>query len=183
MAKWKCNTRHRTYSLWCAMRQRCRTGNASSKNHGDRGIRVCPEWDASYDAFVRDMGYAPDGMTMERNDNDGDYAPNNCRWATDKEQRLNKRNNRRLTAGGITRTVTEWAEVLGIPAHRVWNRLRKCEPIERVLSVPTLRPAVLLHGTLNGYNYHKCRCDECRRANTQDKLARKAKTQAANTTH
>lgn len=183
MAKWQSDTKHRTYSLWCAMRQRCKEGNASSKNHGDRGVRVCPAWNSSYDAFIADMGYAPDGMTLERRDNDGDYAPANCRWATDREQRLNKRTNRRITLGNETKTVTEWAESLGMPAQRIWNRLGAGEPVERVLAPQRLRPATLRHGTLNGYNYHKCRCAECRRANTQDKIARKAKAKTTPTIH
>lgn len=119
------------------------------------------------------MGLAPDGLTLERNDNDQGYSPNNCRWASDAEQRLNKRNNRHLTLDGKTQTVTEWAATLGVPVDRLWSRVRKDEPIERILSTDLLKVAVLTHGTLNGYNYHKCRCTECRSANNEYQKARK----------
>lgn len=171
--KWKYPTQTRTYHAWCAMRQRCRPGNSGAKNHGDRGIRVCEAWEQSFDQFVDDMGLTPEGLTLERNDNDGDYTPDNCRWATDAEQRLNKRNNRRLTFNGETKTVTEWATELGVPVNRLWNRVQKGEPLERILTQGLLKVAVLTHGTLNGYNYHKCRCTECRSANNEYQKARK----------
>ena len=104
-------------------------------------------------------------MTLERINNEGHYEPGNCRWATDAEQRLNKRTSRKLTFDGKTQTVTEWARELDMPAQRLWNRVAKKLPAAEVLGGSLKRQAQLVHGTTNGYNYHKCRCEECRAAN------------------
>ncbi len=105
--------------IWRAMRQRCfNRSNPSYKNYGGRGITVCAEWCKSFRAFSEwanangylvGPGRAGRGLTLERKDNNGDYEPSNCYWATMDIQANNTRRNVVLTAFGETRTVAQWA--------------------------------------------------------------------------
>ena len=82
---------HPLYPTWLMMRQRCSNPNHRSyPRYGGRGITVCERWNTSFLHFVSDMGERPDGLTLDRIDNDGNYEPSNCRWATRSEQELNK---------------------------------------------------------------------------------------------
>lgn len=81
-----------TYSSWAGMKDRCTNQNHKSyNNYGGRGIKVCERW-TDFRNFLEDMGERPDGMSIDRIDVNGDYEPGNCRWATAKQQSLNKRN-------------------------------------------------------------------------------------------
>lgn len=82
--------------------------------YGSSGITVCERW-AKYDNFVTDMGEKPAGLTLERIDNNGNYEPENCRWATMKEQSMNRRNTRYITIDGVTKTVAQWIEEVKPP--------------------------------------------------------------------
>jgi hypothetical protein len=83
------------YRAWLNMRQRCNNPNANNYKHwGGRGIRVCDRWNESFENFLADMGPRPTTVhSLDRIDVDGDYEPDNCRWALPKEQATNKRAN------------------------------------------------------------------------------------------
>lgn len=104
------------YHTWKALRGRClNKNNKRYDDYGGRGIKICDRWLTSYENFISDMGVAPSkNHTIERTDNDGNYDPGNCRWATRYEQSLNKRSNIRITNNGITLTLSEWASKFNV---------------------------------------------------------------------
>ena len=113
------------YRVWSAMIQRCTNPNVPKfKNYGARGIRVCERW-LSVECFLADMGRRPsDSHSLDRIDNDGDYMPGNCRWATDGQQRRNRSDNVYLTHEGRTMIVSDWAREIGISEFTIRKRLR-----------------------------------------------------------
>ena len=112
------------YETWKSMLSRgLGKDNAGRHNYADRGIIVCERW-LTFKNFLADMGPKPSSKhSLDRIDNDGNYEPGNCRWATKKEQDRNKRTNRLLTHDGETECITEWAESLGVHPQTIANRL------------------------------------------------------------
>ncbi len=101
----------KTYLSWVGMRNRCLRKNAVGyKDYGGRGIRVCAAWRNSFAAFLADMGEKPPGTSLDRIDNNGNYEPKNCRWATPSEQARNSRRTRMVTYAGESLSAIEWAE-------------------------------------------------------------------------
>lgn len=131
-AQGKTNTSHggtgtRLYAEWNGMRGRCENSNGLPySNYGGRGIVVCDEWRDSFEAFrewALANGYRDD-LTLDRKDTNGPYSPDNCRWATMKEQQNNRRNNRLITHDGKTQTIAQWADQTGIAAATISWRLQ-----------------------------------------------------------
>src|SRR6202011_774629 len=106
---------HPLFPTWSQMMLRCsRETHPFYRRCGGRGIKVCKGW-RDFWTFFADMGKRPTRRhQLERVNNDGDYKPSNCRWATRKEQARNRRNNRRVTYKGVTRLLVEWEELTGI---------------------------------------------------------------------
>lgn len=127
-------TRTPTHNTWMAMKSRCSNpSNAQFIHYGARGIKVCERWANSFDAFLADMGERPAGMTIERNNNEGDYEPDNCRWADEAEQSRNRRSTIKVERDGVTKCVKDWCDELGLNVDRVYGRIRRGESPERAL--------------------------------------------------
>jgi hypothetical protein len=124
------------YGVWCTMISRCK--DPVRKDYSGRGIGVCERWLHSFASFLEDMGPRPSSKhTLERIDNNGDYTPENCRWATRHEQGNNKRNNHVLAWQNKRQTLSAWASETGIPMKTLWARLMKYHmPVEAALTKP-----------------------------------------------
>lgn len=119
----------RLYTIWCHMRHRCENAwDKAYKYYGNRGISVCDEWH-NYSVFKEwayKNGYA-EHLTLDRIDVNGNYCPENCRWATKKEQNLNKRTTVRIEYNGEIKTESEWADILGCPPQYVCRTILALE--------------------------------------------------------
>jgi len=125
------------YYCWKDMKARCGTpSHPQFGNYGARGIKVCDRWEASFETFLNDMGMKPfPEASLDRIDNEGDYCPENCRWATREQQHNNKRTNRYVAHNGETLTVAQWAKRLGIPSNTIHSRLDRGWPVEHAMTV------------------------------------------------
>lgn len=127
---------HFLYHTWNGMMDRC--SNPSSKGYpryGGRGISVCPRWH-SVDNFISDNEPLwSDGLTLDRENNDGNYEPSNCRWVTRKVQQNNRSSNNVLSFNGRSMTASQWAESLGISRNCLYARLKKGYTLERALTM------------------------------------------------
>lgn len=127
-----------TYQAWRDMRGRCNNPNFKSyPNYGGRGITVCPEWDASFEAFLADMGDCPAGLTLERRDNEFGYFKQNCFWASMATQQRNKRNNIRIMYEGVEYVRTDLAKKFNLEPNTLKWRLAHGWSLERALTEKT----------------------------------------------
>lgn len=128
----------REWRIWSTMRRRCTNPmDTSFQRYGARGITVCERWRESFSNFFADMGPRPTTKhSIDRIDNDGPYAPENCRWATPTEQARNRRDNVRVTFDGREMTMAEWASAQGINRGTLRDRLRDGWSVEDALTKP-----------------------------------------------
>lgn len=129
-----CGTR--LYRIWYDMRRRCSYEKSINWHlYGGRGIKVCDEWESDFESFRNwaiENGYS-ESLTLDRINNDGNYEPSNCRWATADEQNANKRTCVNVTIEGETKTVTEWCKETGVDRMVAYKRIRNgWEPSEAV---------------------------------------------------
>jgi hypothetical protein len=129
--------RTREMSCWQNMIYRCyNPKNKSYKYYGGRGIQVCERWRDSFENFFEDMGKCPDGMSIERVDNDGNYEPSNCKWIPKKNQNSNRRDTVIITYNGETKTLNQWATCLGMNYSILKMRLRNWNNVEKAFTTP-----------------------------------------------
>ena len=126
-----------TYNCWSNMKARCQNENHDSyKHYGGRGITVCERWQ-EYKKFFTDMGDSPtESHPIDRINNNGNYDPGNCRWATRKQQQNNRRNSHMLEFQGQRKTMAQWAECLGIRYQVIFTRIDRNWPVDRALTTP-----------------------------------------------
>jgi len=134
--------RNPLYGIWVHIRDRC--GNRKCKQYkwyGGRRIAVCERW-MKFENFYTDMakGYRK-GLFLERIDNDGDYCPENCRWATNNEQSVNKTTTRYISFNGRTHALAVWARMMDVGTSVLWTRIRR-QGVERAL-LPAVNGVVL----------------------------------------
>lgn len=132
----------RVYNSWRGIKGRCyNPKNNEYKRYGGRGIKVCDEWLDKENGFINFYNYVSKlphygepGYSINRIDNDGNYAPNNVEWSDDITQANNKRNNCKIHYSGEEHTMAEWERILGFPKDLIKNRIRRGWPVERALT-------------------------------------------------
>lgn len=126
------------YDAWASMIGRCYTKTSTPYPfYGGRGIAVCERWRDNFLAFLEDMGRKPSHeYSLERIDNEKDYEPGNCRWATHREQCRNRRSTRWITIGAETLSMAEWGERSGVDRDLIWYRLKSGWPPDQAIFTP-----------------------------------------------
>ena len=123
----------KTYNTWRAMKERCLSkNNKEYKRYGGRGITICEEW-LTFINFYKDMGERPEGKTLDRINNNGNYCKENCRWATIEEQCNNRRSSRFIFYQGKRQTLTQWERELKLNSNIISRRLNRGWSIEAAL--------------------------------------------------
>ncbi len=118
-------TGSRTYVSWASMIQRCSNPkNTDYHSYGGRGISVCSKWVKSFEEFYSHMGERPEGLTLDRIDNEGNYEPGNCRWATTAQQAINTRRVVLIECNNEMLPVTIAARKVGLSHQTVFSRIK-----------------------------------------------------------
>lgn len=130
------SNKSKEWEAWASMIQRCTNPkNKRYYSHGARGIRICDRWVNSFVNFLADMGRAPSKeYSLERVDNNGNYNPSNCKWATKVEQANNRRNNIRIEYMGRTQTLKQWCDELSLPYLRVKARIHAGHSVQEAFT-------------------------------------------------
>lgn len=128
--------KHVLYPVWNTMIQRCynKKQNCYPK-YGGRGIKVCERWHV-FENWLADMGDRPEGFSIERKNNNGDYCQENCIWADQKTQCNNRTTSHFIEVDGISKTIQQWAEDYMIKPHTIMARIKRGWPIETAISAP-----------------------------------------------
>lgn len=123
------------YQSWHGMKQRCTNSRHTSfSDYGGRGISVCDRW-MTFENFLSDMGRKPStSHSIDRIDNNGNYEPSNCVWASKESQARNNRRNRPLTIGERTQLISDWARETGLSVATICKRLARGWTTERAVS-------------------------------------------------
>jgi len=133
--------RSKTLSAWCTLVFRCNNPNYHHyADYGGRGITVCKRW-LKFENFLADMGEVPEGMQIDRINNELGYSKENCRWVTPKENSRNRRSNRIYTVNGKTACLAEHCEDAGLVYRLALGRVSRGWSIERALTEPSRRKA------------------------------------------
>lgn len=137
------DSKSREYKIWAGMRDRCKNpSHIGYVYYGGRGITVCERWD-SYETFLLDMGRSPTKLhSLDRKDNNGNYNPSNCRWATKSEQANNTRRSHMITYNGKTQNLKQWCIELGLDYRKTCARITtsKWNP-EKAFTFKAVSPA------------------------------------------
>lgn len=141
------------YSVWKSMKSRCNnTNNSAYHRYGERGITVCERWQNNFHIFVSDMGERPSGYTLERIDNNLGYSPENCKWATRKEQQLNRHNTVFVIIEGIKYKAAEIAKITGLKTDSIIDRASNNLTLNQILNPEkrVFKEGLALGGNANG---------------------------------
>jgi hypothetical protein len=123
-----------TYRTWSSMKQRCKSSKAPNyKYYGGKGISVCDSWE-KFENFLADMGERPENMTIDRIDSNGDYTPENCRWADADQQNRNRSCANIIEFKGVAKNLTEWAKEIGMNKQTLAERINSGWSIEKAIT-------------------------------------------------
>lgn len=122
-----------THAAWANMIARCQPDHKDHARYFDRGIRICERWQV-FDCFLADMGERPSNTSLDRRKNDRGYEPDNCRWATARQQAQNRRTTWLITYRDKTQPLIEWARELGVTPTRISRAIKRLGSIEAAIA-------------------------------------------------